>query len=383
MLKESSFYKIIKKYISKCSLGIYFFDEDSIMTYNPENTQFEAYEKQKQEDEINEYILSISLMKNFSDFSIIYKGGKVVGKVSESTKKFYDGKDIYLEMISQIGNAKSKAKWFINEGEVHSKIYFVKKVNDNAVIFASIYTTEFIEIFDELKDESNTTVRLCNEDNTVVFSTNEEELGQKLSSNIAEKINNETTRNFKVDNNLILYDKCENGWSIVNRHIAELVESIKEVEKVIYIIEDINEQTNLLSLNAGIEAARAGESGKGFLVVADEVKKLAEQSKNSTSSVYEVIKNINYKASSAINLIETSKKAFEEQRDALDFTNSSFENVIKATEKIGNQLNVIYSFTKGIDEQTANAENLEKGAEKLRSTVEGLENSINRFKVEE
>ena len=73
-----------------------------------------------------------------------------------------------------------------------------------------------VEIFDELKDESNTTVRLCNEDNTVVFSTNEEELGQKLSSNIAEKINNETTKNFKVDNNLILYDKCENGWSIVN-----------------------------------------------------------------------------------------------------------------------------------------------------------------------
>lgn len=212
----------------------------------------------------------------------------------------------------------------------------------------------------------------------------------------------------KTDNTNIIMDD-------INKHIAELVESIKEVEKVIYIIEDINEQTNLLSLNAGIEAARAGESGKGFLVVADEVKKLAEQSKNSTSSVYEVIKNINYKASSAINLIETSKKAFEEQRDAVDFTNSSFENVIKATEKIGNQLNVIYSFTKGIDEQkevtlnatnniksvtetssanteevlaateeqTANAENLEKGAEKLSSTVEGLENSINRFKVEE
>ncbi|WP_294350215.1 hypothetical protein [uncultured Clostridium sp.] len=46
------------------------FAEDSIMTYNPENTQFEAYEKQKQEDEINEYILSISLMENFFDFSL-------------------------------------------------------------------------------------------------------------------------------------------------------------------------------------------------------------------------------------------------------------------------------------------------------------------------
>lgn len=78
-------------------------------------------------------------------------------------------------------------------------------------------------MFDELKDESNTTVRLCNEDNTVVFSTNEEELGQKLSSNIAEKINNETTKNFKVDDNLILYDKCENGWSIVNEIPKEYI----------------------------------------------------------------------------------------------------------------------------------------------------------------
>ena len=78
-------------------------------------------------------------------------------------------------------------------------------------------------MFDELKDESNTTVRLCNEDNTVVFSTNKEELGQKLSSNIAEKINNETTKNFKVDDNLILYDKCENGWSIVNEIPKEYI----------------------------------------------------------------------------------------------------------------------------------------------------------------
>lgn len=82
-------------------------------------------------------------------------------------------------------------------------------------------------MFDELKDESNTTVRLCNEDNTVVFSTNEEELGQKLSSNIAEKINNETTKNFKVDDNLILYDKCENGWSIVNEIPKEYI--LKEI----------------------------------------------------------------------------------------------------------------------------------------------------------
>ena len=68
-------------------------------------------------------------------------------------------------------------------------------------------------MFDELKDESNTTVRLCNEDNTVVFSTNEEELGQKLSSNIAEKINNETTKNFKVDDNLILYAEFSSTFS--------------------------------------------------------------------------------------------------------------------------------------------------------------------------
>lgn len=105
----------------------------------------------------------------------------------------------------------------------------------------------------------------------------------------------------------------------------------KEIEDIVKVITDIAEQTNLLALNASIEAARAGEHGKGFAVVASEVRKLAENTANSTKNISELTKKIQLEIDAALKANEKS----------IVFVNEGIDLSTTTTEKIDQIQNVI------------------------------------------
>lgn len=111
-------------------------------------------------------------------------------------------------------------------------------------------------------------------------------------------------------------------------------ESAEKIENASGMIQSIADQTNLLALNAAIEAARAGEAGRGFSVVAEEIRKLAEQSNNFTNDIKVVIDELKDMSQSAVDLIQETRTIVGEQATSVDETGHKFKGIAEAIDSI-------------------------------------------------
>ncbi|PRR83640.1 Methyl-accepting chemotaxis protein McpC [Clostridium vincentii] len=146
---------------------------------------------------------------------------------------------------------------------------------------------------------------------------------------------------YMIDTLIEKSNKTKIATTEVNSIVQDMNESTNQINSISETISNITEQTNLLSLNASIEAARAGEAGRGFSVVAEEIRKLAEQSKTSTEEIKVIIANIQKKSDTAVNAINSTEMVVNEQELAVVQTQDIFSEILKSIEIMITKVNEV------------------------------------------
>ena len=219
--------------------------------------------------------------------------------------------------------------------------------------------------------------------------------------------------NQSVDNSVNKIENVKGNTKDVSITINSLGNLSNKIGEIVELINDIAAQTNLLALNAAIEAARAGEAGRGFSVVADEIRQLAEESEEATNQIGSLVKEIQSGVGSAVSKMDHTEEVVDDSVSAIENTGSTFkrindaalrlreliENINQQSEKVNKNSKDVEATVKEIasvsqeaasnseevaaasEEQSASTEEIVSAAEDLANMANELTEAVNKFKM--
>lgn len=238
-----------------------------------------------------------------------------------------------------------------------------------------------------------------------------EEMAQSVSENAQQtlQVSSITTQNGTnategaqvVDSAVKKIDEIANVVSSASSVVEKLGNSSAEIGEIVQVIEEIADQTNLLALNAAIEAARAGEQGRGFAVVADEVRKLAERTATATKQISQTIKQIQRDTDQAVAGMKRGDSEVHEGLALAKQAKNALQGIVSGSQEVQSMVQrsagalqqqsstaeeiarSIEQVSSSVNETTSSLSEIARATEKLRGSTEHLQGLVSQFDVGE
>ncbi|CAN2047245.1 methyl-accepting chemotaxis protein [Candidatus Magnetomoraceae bacterium gMMP-1] len=289
--------------------------------------------------------VTISNIKSKNEIGKLIHGfGIMFETISSQTKKMIDGSTTLATSISQISSTAAEMAAIAAE--------------------TSASVSEITSTVEEVRQ----TVHLSNEKASSVV-----EKSQK-----AEQISNEGRHS--TENAVTGIKHIKEEMEYIAESIVKLSEQTQSIGQIISVVNDLADQSNLLSVNASIEAAKAGEHGKGFAVVAQEVKTLAEQSKEATNDVKSILNDIQKATSAAVMATERGSKAVETGVELSTYAGEAINilahNITESAESAIQIASSSHQQLAGMDQLIEAMENIREASIQNSDGTQQLENAI-------
>lgn len=206
-----------------------FFSEDSYCEYDATDEGTEEFDKIRQEAAIANRIQDLGVMNNFCDFGIVYANDHGIGWISNTTYAMFPEGGMYAAFAAEIGQEQASSAWVFGFQDNYDRMYYIKRLNDNAVLIAAIYNREFATVFeypDELKDM---TIHLVDEKQKIIYSTNTDEIGKNLEASLQKLTRKGSSFSATMNGSLVTTNICDNQWYVVASVPLEVI--LKEIQQ--------------------------------------------------------------------------------------------------------------------------------------------------------
>ncbi|ATD02264.1 methyl-accepting chemotaxis protein [Pseudoalteromonas tetraodonis GFC] len=287
---------------------------------------------------------------------------------------------------------------------------FVSKIRESLVLVAKSANdvNEHAHAVDDSSKTSQSFIELQNDSSTQVAAAMEQMTHQihdvSRNAEAAEQAANDAASNASTGKNVVsktitAIETLSSNIETVSKVTADLAQESNNIGSVLDVIRSIAEQTNLLALNAAIEAARAGEHGRGFAVVADEVRTLASRTGKSTDEIQAMIAKLQEGAKAAVEAVKSSQEISISTVEQASSANASLDEIdrlvsvitdmngqiARATEQqtsAADEVNLrINDLSQSTEQSLGNTKDLTRASDKLKQSSVELSSVVSRFKL--